>query len=98
MELTTVATRLGAYAARLAARSWRLARVTWGSARLLFAVRQALPWWLRLLLCIGMVQVPFLPTDEICLAIAVTVILVRYRALARAVWHESAATVDGVAA
>ena len=37
-----------------------------------------LPWWLRLLLAIGMIQTP-LPVDEIALAIALPVLLVFYR-------------------
>lgn len=51
----------------------------WQAARQL-ATDKRIPAWVRILLAIGCVQVPFLPFDEIALATALIIIAVRYRA------------------
>jgi hypothetical protein len=43
------------------------------------ATDQRIPHWLRILLAVGMVQIPVLPVDEICLVTALVIIAVRYR-------------------
>ena len=52
-----------------AARSWRAVKVLFRAARIL-ATSRDLPVVLRVLFVIGCVQVPFLPFDEIALAVA----------------------------
>lgn len=55
------------------------------TARFLLTVRKAFPWWLQLLLVLGCIQIPMLPTDEVCLAAAVLVLVFhpRYRRVFR---------------
>jgi hypothetical protein len=69
---------------------------TWGklvtayrTARFLVTCRKAFPWWLQLLLVVGCIQIPVLPTDEICLAAAVLVLVFhpRYRRVFRVCRH-----------
>ena len=48
-----------------------------------------IPRWLRVLLVIGCVQIPVLPVDEICLASALIILAVRYRAVLAAVVREA---------
>lgn len=43
------------------------------------ATDKRLPRWLRLLFAVGMVQIPVLPTDEIALALALAIVMLRYR-------------------
>jgi hypothetical protein len=50
-------------------------------------IRRAFPWWLRVLLVIGAIQVPFLPTDEIAAVTAAIVLLIRYRPALRVAWR-----------
>lgn len=55
------------------------------------ATDRRLPRWLRVLFLIGCVQVPFLPFDEVALALAVGIIALRHRALLREAWMGAAA-------
>lgn len=45
-----------------------------------------LPKWLRVLFVIGCVQIPVLPTDEVAMAIALTVLWFRHRAILLEAW------------
>ena len=69
-----------------ARKSWRTLRTAILAGRMLLTVRKALPWWLTGLLVIGCIQVPFLPTDELALAAALSVLWFRYRPLLRVCW------------
>jgi len=64
-----------------------LHKIAWQAIPLLWTVRRAFPWMLRVLVIIGCIQVPFLPTDEIAAVIAFVWIVARYRGLARVIWR-----------
>lgn len=70
-------------AKRLALKAWRGLRIGMKAARIL-ALSKALPWPLRVLLVLGCIQVPFLPTDELCLAVALGWLFLRHRGTLRA--------------
>ena len=53
------------------------------------ATDSRIPRWLRALLVIGCIQIPVLPVDEICLASALIILAVRYRAVLAAVVREA---------
>ena len=44
------------------------------------ATDKRIPRWLRILLAVGMVQIPVLPVDEICLVAALAIMAIWYRA------------------
>lgn len=69
--------------------AWRMFRRALRCAHSL-ARSKALPWWLRVMLVIGCIQIPVLPVDEIFLATALGIIAVFYRSTLRAAWTESA--------
>ena len=70
-------------AVRNAARKgWRGFRIGLRAARIL-AVSRALPLPLRVLLVLGCCQVPFLPVDEACLAVALGWLFLRHRGTLR---------------
>jgi hypothetical protein len=77
-----------------AARAWRAVKIGMRAARVL-ATSRALPLPLRCLLVIGMVQVPFLPCDEIALAVALAWLALRHRGTLRTALAAAAAYVDG---
>src|SRR5450755_697582 len=66
-----------------ARRAWRTVRIAMRAARIL-ATSRALPWPLRALLIVGMVQIPCLPTDEVALVIALAWLGLRHRGTLRA--------------
>lgn len=76
------------------------AKVATVAAKLLFAVRRALPWWLRgiALLTVGVkiVTTP-LPfdggVDEFLMLVTLALLWWRRRALVKACWHEAKAAV-----
>ena len=68
--------------AGFARRSWRGIRIGLRAARIL-ATSRALPWPLRVLLVLGCIQVPFLPADELCLAVALGWLFLRHRGTLR---------------
>jgi hypothetical protein len=53
------------------------------------ATDSRIPRWLRILLAIGCVQIPVLPVDEICLATALAILVIRYRAVLLAIVKEA---------
>jgi hypothetical protein len=52
----------------------------------------AFPLWLRILYVVGMIQIPVLPVDEICLALAlvITFCVPAYRSALRIAWQAAA--------
>jgi hypothetical protein len=75
------------------ARAWRAARVGLLTVRYLVTIRRAFPRWLRVLLIIGAVQIPCLPTDELAAVIAVAVLVIRYRPALRVAWRAAQADI-----
>lgn len=61
------------------ARVWRFLRRVFRALRKL-ATDKRLPWWVRIMLVIGCIQIPVLPIDEIFLAASLTIIAIWYRA------------------
>lgn len=68
-------------------RVWRVLRTAMRAARMLLTVRKAFPWWLRALIIVGAIQIPVLPVDELALAAAVIVLVVRFRPLLKVCWR-----------
>ena len=94
----SIAARVKGWLAELAADGGRAARalathrrelhlIAWRAPKLLWTVRKAFPWPLRILAMVGCVQIPILPTDEIAAGIALVWIVARYRPLAKVLWH-----------
>jgi hypothetical protein len=65
----------------------QLHRIAWAALPLLWTVRGAFPWTLRVLILVGAFQIPVLPTDEIAAVVALMWIVARYGKLARVIWH-----------
>lgn len=63
--------------------TWRALRIAMRAARIL-ATSRALPWPLRVLLVIGLIQIPMLPFDEVALVIALAWLGTAHRGTLRA--------------
>lgn len=59
-------------------RGWQALRQIMKAVKQL-AKDKRLPWWLRGLLLVGLVQIPVLPIDEIALVAAIAIIAIWYR-------------------
>jgi hypothetical protein len=76
---------------RITLRAVRLARIGFRAARIL-ATTKELPWLLRVLFVIGLVQVPVLPFDEVAMAIALAWLGLFHRSTLRAAFATAAST------
>jgi hypothetical protein len=65
--------------------SWQMFRRGMRCARI---VRRdpRLPWWEKGLLIVGCIQIPVLPTDEICLALGLLFLALRFRHVLSSAW------------
>ena len=70
-----------------AVKGWRAVRLALRTIGYLVTMRRAFPLPLRILLVIGAIQVPVLPTDEIAAVIAVTWLMLRYRPTLRVAYR-----------